>query len=72
MTRNEGTIDRLIRISVGFALLSLVFFGPKTWWGLLGLVPLMTGYLGFCPIYELCGVSSCPPQSRPAKGSGVA
>ena len=57
--RNEGKIDRTLRIVVGLALLSLVFVGPQTFWGLLGLVPLTTGTLGTCPVYSLLGINSC-------------
>jgi len=57
---NEGTIDRAIRIVVGIALLSLTVLGPKSMWGLVGLVPLATGIVGFCPLYRLVGISTCP------------
>jgi Protein of unknown function (DUF2892) len=57
---NEGTIDRVLRVLVGLALLSLVFFGPKTLWGLVGLVPLATGLAGTCPVYSLLGIRTCP------------
>ncbi len=52
---NEGTLDRAIRVVVGLVLLSLVFVGPRTAWGLVGLVPLLTGTVGFCPMYRLFG-----------------
>lgn len=57
---NEGTIDRVLRVIVGLALLSLVFFGPKTLWGLVGLVPIATGLAGTCPVYSLLGIRTCP------------
>ncbi len=60
MTRNEGTIDRALRIIVGLVLLSLVFIGPQTLWGLVGLIPLATGLLGWCPAYSLLGLNTCP------------
>jgi hypothetical protein len=60
MKANEGTIDRLLRVLVGLAVLSLVFIGPKTPWGYLGLVPLVTGVVGWCPLYSILGISSCP------------
>lgn len=60
MTRNVGAIDRYIRIAIGIAVLSLIFVGPKTLWGLLGLVPLLTGLARFCPAYNSAGVSTCP------------
>jgi hypothetical protein len=60
MTRNEGSLDRALRIIVGLVLLSLIFVGPKTLWGLIGLVPLLTGLFGFCPAYKLLGLNTCP------------
>lgn len=56
--RNEGTIDRALRVMVGLALLALVFVGPQTPLGWLGLVPLLTGLVGFCPLYRLILPSS--------------
>ncbi len=53
---NEGLLDRAIRIVIGVALVSLVFFGPKTAWGWFGLVPLVTGVIGLCPLYSLLGI----------------
>lgn len=59
MTQNANAIDRLLRLAIGVVLLALVFVGPKTPWGLIGLIPLATGALGFCPLYRLIGVSTC-------------
>ena len=58
MNTNIGSTDRLLRIVVGIALLSLVFVGPHTAWGWLGLVPLATGLLRFCPLYTVLGIRS--------------
>jgi len=60
MSANVGSLDRLLRIVAGLALLSLVFVGPKTLWGLVGLVPLGTALIGFCPAYALFGIRTCP------------
>ena len=57
--RNEHQLERLVRIVFGLAVLSLVVVGPRTPWALLGLVPLLTGLLGSCPLYTLLGVSTC-------------
>lgn len=57
---NEGTLDRIIRIFAGIALLSLTVVGPRTLIGLVGLVPLGTGLFGFCPLYRLVGINTCP------------
>lgn len=58
--RNEGTVDRVLRVVGGAALLSLVFVGPETPWGWIGVVPLVTGLIGNCPVYSLLGISTCP------------
>jgi len=57
--RNEGMTDRVLRVVLGLAILSLVFVGPKTNWGYLGLVPLITGLIGYCPLYRLVGLNTC-------------
>lgn len=57
---NEGTLDRVIRVVVGVVLLALVFVGPQTPFGLVGIIPLLTGLLGFCPLYKLFGLKTCP------------
>lgn len=59
MTSNVGTWDRTLRIALGLGLLSLVFIGPQTPWGLVGLIPLITGLSRFCPAYRVAGVSTC-------------
>jgi hypothetical protein len=58
--QNEGTLDRVLRVIVGVALISLVFVGPATPWGWIGLVPLLTGLVGYCPLYQLLGLNTCP------------
>lgn len=60
---NEGTIDRFLRVTLGVVLIALVFVGPKTPWGWLGIVPLATGLLGSCPVYSIFGISTCPVKS---------
>ncbi len=56
---NEGTLDRVLRVIVGLALIAIVFVGPKTPWGWVGLVPLLTGLVGTCPLYTILGVRTC-------------
>ena len=63
MSRNEGNIDRALRIIAGLALLALVFVGPQTPWGWIGIVPLVTGLVGFCPLYRLLGINTCALKS---------
>lgn len=60
MKVNEANWDRVARIVVGGAVLSLAFVGPATPWAFLGLIPLATGIAGRCPAYHLFGVSTCP------------
>lgn len=59
MPCNEGKIDRLLRVIVGLVLIALVFVGPMTPWGWLGVVPLLTGLVGFCPVYTILGINTC-------------
>ncbi len=59
MTVNVGTLDRLLRFALGLVLISLVFVGPQTVWGWIGLVPLLTAVVRFCPLYRLIGVRTC-------------
>lgn len=58
MTMNEARWDRGLRVVLGLGLLSLAFVGPKTPWGFVGLLPLLTGTVGFCPAYKLLGVKT--------------
>ena len=60
MTANVGRIDRILRIVVGLILIAMVFVGPQTSWGWIGVVPLLTALIGFCPAYKLIGLSTCP------------
>lgn len=65
MNKNEGTVDRIVRIVIGLGLLALTVVGPQTYWGLVGVVPLLTGLFGFCPAYRLLGLSTCPMRPAP-------
>ncbi len=57
--KNEHPVERAVRVAAGIALLSLVWVGPKTPWGWIGVVPLLTGLVGSCPLYTLLGFSTC-------------
>lgn len=60
MKVNVHPIERVVRIAVGLGLVSLAFVGPQSPWFFLGLVPLVTGLVGWCPPYALIGFSTCP------------
>jgi hypothetical protein len=62
LAKNEGAVDRGFRVILGVVLLSLVFFGPHTAWGWIGIVPLLTGAVGTCPLYNLVGLNTCPKK----------
>ena len=61
MTKNVGEVDRIIRVVVGLGLLSLILFleGNARWWGLIGLGPIATATMGYCPPYAWLGISTC-------------
>jgi hypothetical protein len=59
MTNNVGGMERIIRIVVGLVLLGLAATGTVGWWGWLGVVPLATGALGWCPPYAIFGINTC-------------
>ena len=67
MKANVGSVDRLLRIVLGLVVLSALVWvqGPARWFGLLGLVPLLTASTRFCPLYTVLGISTCPVSTRP-------
>jgi len=58
-TTNVGSTDRILRILIGLILIALVFVGPKTPWGWIGVIPLVTGLFRTCPAYRLFGINTC-------------
>ena len=68
MKTNVGGIDRILRVAIGIVLIALAATGSVGWWGWLGVVPLLSGIAGTCPLYRLLGLSTCPVGSR---GSGT-
>jgi len=64
LPRNEGAADRVLRVVVGLGLLSLVFVGPQAPRGWIGVVPLVTGLIGICPLYTLLGLNTCPLKGK--------
>ena len=65
MQKNIGNVERVIRIVAGLIILSLTVIGPKALWGLVGIVPLATGFMGWCPPYALLGISTCKRENSP-------
>ncbi len=68
MITNMGSIDRIVRVVVGLALLSLLFVldGGARWFGLIGVVPILTAAIGWCPAYLPFGISTCPRREGKA------
>ena len=63
MQANVGGMDKIVRIVAGLALLAMTVVGPKTLWGLVGIVPLATAFMNFCPAYTLLGVNTCKTKA---------
>ncbi len=60
MTKNIHPVERVIRVIAGLTLCSMAFVGPANPWFLLGIIPIFTGATGWCPPYQLLGISTCP------------
>lgn len=60
MKTNEGTIDRTLRVIAGLVLITLAATGTVGMWGWIGIMPMLTGAIGFCPAYTIFGASTCP------------
>lgn len=59
LKKNIGKVDKTIRIILGLGLLSLTFLGPKSMFGLIGLIPLATAFFNTCPLYTIFGMNTC-------------
>ena len=64
MKFNVGGMDRILRIVIGLVLIALAATGTVGWWGWLGVIPLLTGVVRFCPLYSLVGMNTCPMKAR--------
>lgn len=64
---NEHPVERAVRIVAGIVGVALVFVGPQTNWGWFGLIPLLTGVAGSCPLYTIFGVSTRRPAATPER-----
>jgi hypothetical protein len=58
MKKNIGNAERIVRVVLGLGILSLAFIGPKSPWAYLGILPVLTGAVGWCPPYSLFGIST--------------
>lgn len=59
LPRNEGALDRMLRLVVGVGVLALAFVGPQSPWGYVGLIPILTALVGSCPLYTVFGLKTC-------------
>lgn len=59
MEKNIGTVDKALRVLVGLVLIALVFVGPQTVWGWIGVPVILIALVGWCPLYKVLGISSC-------------
>lgn len=66
MQKNMGGLDRILRIVVGLVLIALVFVGPQIVWGWVGVIPLGTALIGWCPAYLPFGIKTCAVPSKDA------
>ncbi|OYT98196.1 MAG: hypothetical protein CFE40_13085 [Burkholderiales bacterium PBB1] len=64
MKVNEGKVDRAVRVIAGLALIGMALSGVIGGWGYLGIVPLLSGAVGLCPLYSVLGINTCPSGSR--------
>ncbi|MBP6765268.1 MAG: DUF2892 domain-containing protein [Rubrivivax sp.] len=64
MKTNVGGIDRILRIVIGLVLIALTLTGTIGVWGWIGVVPLLTAAMGFCPLYTVLGFSTCPMKAK--------
>lgn len=66
MKINIGGADKILRIVLGISII-VIGFVFKSWWGVIGVVPLLTAFLGTCPLYLPFGISTCKPETKPGK-----
>ncbi len=65
ITQNVGSTDKIARIAVGALLILLSLFNIIGWWGWIGVVPIATGLMNWCPAYTLLGINTCPTSTSP-------
>ena len=69
--KNVGSVDKVVRVIIGIAILSLLVFldGNARYLGLIGIIPLATALFGFCPLYKIFGISTCPIKEKGKKNN---
>ena len=65
MKANMGKIDRILRVGLGITILSAGFFF-QSWWGAIGIIPLITATISICPLYSIFGWNTCPVKNKAA------
>ena len=63
MKKNVGTADRIVRLILGIVIIGLGLYF-KSWWGVIGIIPLITGLIGYCGLYRLFGINTCKIRKR--------
>ncbi|MCX6168947.1 MAG: DUF2892 domain-containing protein [Ignavibacteriales bacterium] len=63
MKKNVGSIDRVLRLLLGLAIIAIGFV-YQSWWGVLGIIPLFTSAAGWCPVYMPFGISTCKTEPK--------
>jgi hypothetical protein len=69
ITKNVGSADKIARIVVGALLILLSLMGTIGWWGWIGVVPIATALMGWCPAYTLFGIKTCPTGNPPGQST---
>ena len=64
MQKNEGNLDRAVRVAAGLLLVGLAATDIIGAWGYIGIVPILTGAIGMCPLYSMLGINTCPVNRR--------
>ena len=64
MQKNEGNLDRALRVAAGLLLVGLAATDTIGAWGYIGIVPILTGAIGMCPLYSMLGINTCPVNRR--------
>jgi len=64
LTKNEHPVERAVRVVVGLGLVAAAATGALGWWAYIGVIPVITGLVGSCPLYTLLGISTCPVKPK--------